>query len=43
MPTGDQPFSVYTLSGVLVKPAATSLDGLAKGIYVAGGHKVVVK
>ena len=43
MPTGDKPFSIYNLSGVLVKSAATSLDGLAKGIYVVGGHKVVVK
>lgn len=43
MSIGDQPFSVYTLSGVLVRSDASSLDGLPKGIYVVGGHKVVVK
>ncbi len=33
--------NVYTLGGQLVKANATSLDGLAAGIYIVGGKKVV--
>ncbi len=33
--------NIYTLGGQLVKANATSLDGLASGIYVVGGKKIV--
>lgn len=35
--------SIYTLNGQLVRTGSTSLEGLAKGIYIVGGKKVVVK
>ncbi len=35
--------NIYNLSGQLVRRNATSLDGLAAGIYVSGGKKYVVK
>ena len=35
--------NIYNLSGQLVKTNATSLDGLAPGIYVVNGKKVMVK
>lgn len=34
---------VYTINGVKVRNAGESLDGLAKGMYIIGGKKVVVK
>lgn len=34
---------VYSLSGVLVRKQATNLNGLAKGVYVVNGQKVLVK
>lgn len=34
---------VYTLTGVKVRDNATSLDGLAAGVYIVSGKKVVVK
>ena len=37
------PADIYTLSGVKVRSNATSFDGLAKGIYIKNGKKVVVK
>lgn len=36
-------FDIYSASGVLVRRNATSLDGLPKGVYVAGGKKIVRK
>ena len=39
----DSTFNVYTISGTLVKRNTTSLSGLAKGIYIVNGKKVVVK
>ncbi len=36
-------FDVYTLSGVQVRRAAKTLDGLQKGIYIVNGKKQVVK
>lgn len=36
-------FNVYTLSGVLVRQHATSLNGLPKGIYIVKGRKFSVK
>ena len=35
-------YDVYNLSGMKVRSNATSLDGLAKGIYIVNGKKVVV-
>lgn len=35
--------NVYTINGVKVRNAGDSLEGLAKGIYIIGGKKVVVK
>lgn len=35
------PADVYTVGGVLVKKAATSLDGLGHGVYVVKGKKIV--
>lgn len=34
---------VYTINGVKVRNAGESLEGLAKGMYIIGGKKVVVK
>ena len=39
----QQPFDVYSLSGLLVKRGATTLKGLPAGIYVVNGRKMVVK
>lgn len=39
----ELPGDIYTLSGVKVRSNATSFDGLAKGIYIKNGKKVVVK
>lgn len=36
-------FKVYSLNGTLIKDNATSLNGLAKGVYVINGKKVLVK
>ena len=38
-----QAFDVYTLTGVKVRTAATSLDGLQRGLYIVNGKKVLVK
>lgn len=39
----DKPADVYSTSGVLVRRGATSVDGLAKGVYIFRGKKVVVE
>ncbi len=36
-------FNIYNVSGQLVRQNATSTDGLAKGIYIVGGKKYIVK
>ena len=36
-------FNVYTVNGALVRRNATSLNGLAKGVYVVNNQKVTVK
>ena len=35
--------NVYNLNGQVVRKNATSLEGLAKGIYIVNGKKVSVK
>ena len=42
-PTYDAtlPADVYSLSGILMRKNATTLDGLPKGIYIVKGRKVV--
>lgn len=35
--------NVYSINGTMVRKAGDSLEGLAKGIYVIGGKKVVIK
>lgn len=35
--------NVYTMDGRLVRSHAQSLDGLAKGLYIVNGKKVIVK
>lgn len=41
--TGEKAFDVYTISGVQVRRAVKTLDGLQKGIYIVNGKKQVVK
>ena len=42
--THDSPaFNIYTLSGILVKCDATSVEGLPSGIYIVNGSKIVIK
>ena len=36
-------FDIYNVSGQRVRHAATSLDGLSKGIYIVAGKKFIVK
>ena len=38
-----QPTDVYTVSGILVRSGATSLEGLPRGTYITGGKKVQIK
>lgn len=38
-----QCFDIYSCSGVKVKAAATSLQGLPKGLYIVSGKSVVVR
>ena len=38
----NAPADIYTLSGVKVRSAATTLSGLPAGIYVVNGRKVVI-
>ncbi len=35
--------AVYTINGTMVRKAGESLNGLAKGVYIVGGKKVVIK
>ena len=39
----EHPVDVYDIRGHKVRDKATTLDGLAKGIYIVRGRKVVVK
>ena len=36
-------YTVYTLSGVLVRRDATSLHGLQPGLYIVNGKKLIVR
>ena len=42
-PAVSAPVDVYSITGVRVRTATTSLDGLPSGIYIVGGRKVLVK
>ena len=37
----ERPANVYSVSGILLRSNATSLDGLPRGVYIVGGVKVV--
>lgn len=37
------PADIYDLSGRMIKKAATSLEGLEKGLYIVNGKKLLVK
>ena len=39
----SSPADIYTLSGICVRKAATSLEGLVRGIYIVNRTKVIVK
>lgn len=39
----NETFDIYGVDGRIVRRGANNLDGLAKGIYIAGGKKVLVK
>lgn len=41
--TQGKAFDIYTVSGVKVRSNATTLKGLARGIYMINGKKVLVK
>lgn len=41
--TNSKPFDVYTLGGIRVRHATTSLSGLRSGVYIINGRKIVVK
>ena len=40
---GGGSFDVYTTDGRMVRKGATTLKGLAKGVYIVNGRKVMVK
>lgn len=39
----SNPANIYNMNGILVRSNATSTDGLAKGVYIFKGKKIVVK
>ena len=41
--TCNKPANIYNLNGTIVRKNATSTEGLAKGIYLFNGKKIVVK
>lgn len=40
---GAEPVDIYSITGCIVRRNATSTEGLAPGIYVAKGQKIVVR
>lgn len=36
-------YDIYSINGMLVKKSATSLEGLAKGVYIVNGKKYIAK
>jgi hypothetical protein len=38
----QKPVDVYTVSGLLIRRNATTLDGLPRGLYIVGKKKVVI-
>lgn len=43
LPTDSSVFDIYSITGVRVRSAATTLEGLPAGMYIIGGRKVLVK
>lgn len=43
LPISSTHTDVYSITGVRVRTATTSLEGLPSGIYIVGGRKVLVK
>jgi len=41
--TADKPFDIYGIDGRLVRSGATDFEGLAPGIYISGGKKILIK
>ena len=39
----EKPVDVYDMQGILVRTKVTTLNGLAKGIYIVNGRKVIVE
>ena len=39
----EKPVDVYDMRGILVRTKVTTLNGLAKGIYIVNGRKVIVE
>ena len=39
----ENPVDVYDMRGILVRTKVTTLNGLAKGIYIVNGRKVIVE
>ena len=39
----SRPTDIYSISGYLVQQQATTLRGLAKGVYLINGKKIVIK
>ena len=37
------PGNIYSVDGKLVRPNATSIEGLPKGIYIVNHKKIIVK
>ena len=39
----SQPTDIYSINGRIVRQQATSLEGLAKGVYLINGNKIIIK
>jgi hypothetical protein len=39
----DNPVDVYDMQGNMIRTKVTTLNGLAKGIYIVNGRKVIVE
>jgi rhamnogalacturonan endolyase len=39
----EEPFGVYSLTGILMRKDATNIEGLPKGVYIVNKKKVIVR